>query len=165
MQVDFEISRSRKYRVASAVRTGPYTGEKMMRPYFSRIKKWMDKSGLESGVWIFRSLEEEEVPDEKMRFEAAIEIRGRGTKIRPPEGIVVSEIPGGTVARVRFDPSAIADRVIYHGLESWLEWRKRYGEYERHGPTREVYTDDPWTSKKAWKNIEIQVPLVPISKK
>ena len=164
MVVDFKISRSRKYWIAGAVRTGPYTGDRMMRAYFTKVSKWIEKSGLKGGAWIFRSLQEDDVPDEKMQFEAAIEIRGRKPSVRPPEGIELHEIPAGPVATVEFDPDKIADRVIYHGLESWLEWRRRYGEYERNGPAREIYDGDPWASARAWKSLRIEVPLKKLGK-
>lgn len=159
MVVDFEISKCKGYRIVSAVRVGGYSGDNMMKPYFAKIKKWIAQNRLQSGVWMFRGLDEDEVPDKERRFEASIEIKGRKPSVSLPKGLVINEIPATPIARVKFDPTIVADRVIYHGLESWLEWRKRYGEYETIGPSREVYSGDPWASGKAWKSLEIQVPL------
>ncbi len=69
------------------------------------------------------------------------------------------DLPAGPVATVEFDPDRIADRVICHGFGSWLEWRKRYGKYERNGPTMEIYDGDTWASARAWKSLRIEVPL------
>lgn len=141
------------------VHKGPYSGDRMMRPYFLKLKKWINEEGLKSGVWIFRTLSEDEAEEDEMIFEASIEIIGSKRKLVPPKDVRIQEIVAGPVACVKFDPTLIADRVIYHGLESWLEWRKKCGEYERNGPDREVYQDDPWSSSKAWKHLEIQVPV------
>ncbi len=79
--------------------------------------------------------------------------------MRVPAGFESKELPPQLVASVVFDPEQIALRLVYHGLEGWLQWRTKFGEYEEAGPTREVYQGDPWKSKKAWANVDVQVPI------
>ena len=163
MTVDFEIVKVPEYRVASLVRNGPWTSENMMRPFFSRILAWARKNKLKTGKWIFTELVGPAAASEKRMYEASIEIKGRKEVNLPGEmgRIKFQALPSMTVGRIKFNPELVSSRLVYHGLESWLEWRKRYGEYERSKAfwTREVYIDDPWKSKVAWENVEVQVPI------
>lgn len=98
-------------------------------------------------------------------YEASVEIKQQRSKknsdLKEQDGINLKILPAETVARIKFNPDLVSARLVYHGLEAWLEWRKRYGEYERSRAytSREVYLDDPWQSKAAWQNMEVQVPI------
>jgi DNA gyrase inhibitor GyrI len=79
----------------------------------------------------------------------------RGTA-KATGGIRFRTFPATPVARVRFDPDAISPRLVYHGLNDWLRWRKKEKEIRKVVSTREVYDDDPWTNKHAWKNTTVE---------
>jgi effector-binding domain-containing protein len=160
MVVDFEIIKAPEIRVASLVRQGPWTSENMMRPYFSKIRTWAMKNKLKTGRWIIT--ESGGPTAEKPVFEASLEInKNLKIKERVEDKIKIQVLPSTTVVRVKFNPELVSSRLVYHGLESWLEWRKRYGEYSRSKTfwSREIYPDDPWKSKAAWQNAEVQVPI------
>jgi effector-binding domain-containing protein len=163
MTVDFEIAKAPRYGVASLVRPGPWMSEDMMRPYFSKILAWAKRNNLQTGKWIYTELVGPTAPSERRLYEASLEIKVRKKTPEPEQSskIKIQVLPAATVARIKFNPELVSSRLVYHGLESWLEWRKRYGEYERSKVfwTREIYQDDPWRSKAAWKNIEVQVPI------
>jgi effector-binding domain-containing protein len=92
-------------------------------------------------------------PNER-RWEACLQIRGRAK----PEGrIKIKKLPAQDVASVVFNPNVVSSRVIYHGLGDWIWWRLKYKDIKRAGPTREVYSGDPWRSQKAWSKVDVQV--------
>lgn len=156
MAVDFKIKKFSGCRVATITYVGPYRGSDMMRAEFNQLMKWAKGKKLWTGRWFFIERDGPDVPDRKRRWQAGIEIK---EKFRSGGKVRFKELPQETVASITFDPEKVAARVIYHGLEGWLQWRKKYGEYKQAGPTREVYLGDPWTSKRAWANVEVQVPL------
>ncbi len=146
MTVDFTWKKVPALHVASIVRKGPWN-ENILRPEFRQLVKWARSNKLRDGRWIFRF-----GPDER-RWEACLEIRG---KAKPEKPIRLRVLPAATVASVTFDPEEISPRVIYHGLNDWLKWRKKDGEIKSVGASREVYPGDPWTDKRAAAHTEIQ---------
>ncbi len=158
MLVDFKIKKFSGCRVASITYVGPYReGGDMMREEFNQIVKWARGNRVRTGRWFFAMLDESEVPDKKRRWEAAIEVKG--AKAEAQDRIRFSEFPDQLVASVTFDPEKVSPRIVYYGLEGWLEQRKKDREYKSAGPPREVYTGDPWRSARAWANVEVQVPV------
>ncbi|MGI0079759.1 MAG: GyrI-like domain-containing protein [Nitrososphaerales archaeon] len=153
--MDFEIKRTPGYNVASMRYVGPYK-DNILRKEFELIASWARKSKLGTGKWFFYELDGPNKPASKRRWDACIEIRG---KARPGDKIRLKKIRAATVACVKFDPDQVSARLVYHGLESWLKWRRKYGEYKESGATREVYSGNPWTSKSAWASTEIQIPV------
>ena len=157
MFVDFKIKKFSGCRVASITFVGAYReGGDMMREEFNHIVKWARKKGVRTGRWFFADLDGSEVPDKKRRWEAAVEVKG--AKARAQGGIRFREFPDQLVASVTFDPEKVSPRVIYYGLEGWLEWGEDR-EYKSAGRPREVYKGDPWKSARAWANVEVQVPV------
>ena len=158
MYVDFKIKKFSGCRAASVTYVGPYRdGGDMMRYEFNQIVKWARKKGVRTGRWFFADLDGPVVPDKKRRWEAAIEVKG--AKAEAQGGIRFREFPDQLVASVTFDPEKVSPRIVYYGLEGWLEQRKKDREYKSAGPPREVYTGDPWRSARAWANVEVQVPV------
>src|SRR5438132_13455318 len=159
MFVDFKIKKFSGCRVASVTYVGPYRdGGDMMREEFNQIVKWAKKKGVRTGRWFFfTDLNGPEVPDKKRKWEAAIEVKG--AKAEAQGGIRFREFPDQLVASVTFDPEKVSPRVIYYGLEGWLEGGEKRREYKSAGPAREVYTGDPWRSARAWANVEGQSPV------
>ncbi len=145
MAVDFELARAPEYRVAAIARTGPWKKD-LLRSEFRELTAWAKQQGLRTGRWIFRHSADD-------RWEACLEFRGRAA---PTGRIRVKTLPATYVARCVFDPDAIADRVIYHGLSDWTRWRKRQREIRAIGGSREVYPGDPWSDAKAWAHCEVQ---------
>ena len=93
-----------------------------------------------------------ERPSRERRSVACLEIKGKAQR----EGkIKIMTLPRQRVASVIFDPDKVADRIVYHGIEGWLQYRP----FRAAGPSREVYLDSPWTNRKAWANAEVQVPI------
>lgn len=161
MQVDIKVKAVPSYTVGSVVRTGPYTDGDMMRPFFEKVVEWAKSKKVRMGKWFFIELDGPETPGKKRRWEACVELKGRP---RSGGGVKVKTLPGGTVAYVRFNPDQVSARLVYHGLEGWLSWRKKYGEYSGAGNSREVYPGNPWTSKRAWANTEVQYPIKKLNK-
>jgi len=158
MLVDFKIKKFSGCRVASITYVGPYReGGDMMREEFNQIVKWARGKRVRTGRWFFAMLDESEVPDKKRRWEAAIEVKG--AKAGAQDRIRFRELPDQLVASVTFDPEKVSPRIVYYGLEGWLEQRKKDREYKSAGPPREVYTGDPWRSARAWANVEVHVPV------
>jgi DNA gyrase inhibitor GyrI len=173
MTIDIVVKREKKHSVISKIHVGPYTGENMLRKEFGDLVKWAKKRKVKTGKWIFLELDGPEVPGSRRRWEACLEVPGSTTKKIKLElehegdrsGIAAKVLPAIKVAAVKFDPDVVSSRLIYHGLECWLEWRKKYRELEEAGPTREIYTGNPWTDSKAWANLEVQVPVKSLNEK
>jgi DNA gyrase inhibitor GyrI len=159
MLVDFKIKKFSGCRVVSITYVGAYReGGGMMRKEFNQIVKWAKEKGIRTGRWFFfADLNGPDVPDKKQRWEAAIEVKGARPEAQ--RGIRFRELPDQLVASVTFDPEKVSPRVVYFGLEGWLEWGEKRREYKSAGPTREVYKRDPWRSTLAWANVEVQVPV------
>lgn len=145
MIVDFELCKAPSYRVASIGRTGPWRKDNL-RKEFRELTQWARKSGLRTGRWIFYHKGDR-------RWEACLEIKGSAVAAGR---IRLKTLPSTYVARCIFDPDAVADRVIYHGLSDWTRWRRRYKEIRSVGGSREVYSGDPWTDARAWAHCEVQ---------
>ena len=156
MTVDFAIKRFYGCKVAAITYVGGWKGENMLRDEFNAIKKWAEEKGIKTGRWFFTEFGGPDVPDSKRKWEAAIEIKGNA---RSKGNIKLKTFKPTTVAFVKFDPDKVSPRLVYHGLESWLGWKKKEHKYKESGDWREVYIGDPWTSPHAWANTEIQVSV------
>ncbi|MCI4349099.1 MAG: hypothetical protein L3J93_02625 [Thermoplasmata archaeon] len=145
MYVDFSFKRSPKYRVVSIVGTVPWT-EATLRAGFRRLVRWTTAHHLRTGKWII-------VSRSAKYWEACLELK------RPARGegkIHVTVLPATTVATITFDPEQVSPRVIYHGMQDWLRWRRKAGEIKGVGYTREIYRGSPWTDRKAWSRATIE---------
>ena len=153
MIVDIEVKTAPKYKVAYITRLGPYTGQNMWRSEFSQLMKWAKKRHVRTGKWIMYFIDEwGKTPESNRRSGACLEVKGNPK----PEGkIRIMTLPKQRVASVVFDPDKFADRLVYHGIEGWLQYRP----LKQAGPSREVYSGSPWTDRRAWANTEVQVPL------
>ncbi|MFI5413701.1 MAG: hypothetical protein ACHQ0I_03850 [Candidatus Lutacidiplasmatales archaeon] len=145
MTVDFEFAKAPKYRVACLRAKGRWSPN-ICRPEFGKLVAWAKKNGLKTGKWIVRE-------SEMGKFEACLEVRGSA---KSSGGIRLRTFPASAVARVTFDPEVVSPRVVYHGLNDWLRWRKKEGEVKSVRSTREVYSGDPWTNKAAWKGTTVE---------
>ncbi len=85
--------------------------------------------------------------------------RGQGKERQAQRRDRLKEFPDQLVASVTFDPEKVSPRVVYYGLDGWLDQRSKDHEYKSTGRPREVYRGDPWRSAGAWANVEIQVPV------
>jgi DNA gyrase inhibitor GyrI len=165
--VDIAVKQEPAYRVVSKTYVGGYTGNEMLRPEFEYLSKWSGQKGIKTGKWFRIELDKYEVGSPsnlQRRWWACIETKGKAvTKLSSsnPEHKV---LPAALVASVTFDPAEFSSRLVYHGLECWLDWRTKFGEYEEASPAREVYIGNPWTDKKAKKQVELQVPIRKISR-
>ena len=132
----------------------------MLRPEFEYLSKWIGSKEVRPGKWFRIELDKYEIgkSSSQRQWWACIEFKEK-LRAKPPSDIETRTLPAMLVASVIFDPGEFSSRLVYHGLECWLDWRTKFGEYEEAGPTREVYTGDPWTDKKAKKHIELQVPI------
>ncbi len=147
--VDFVLKKTPKYRVASVRFVAPYN-EKRIRSELEGLARWAKAKGLRTGKWFFS----EDGSGPRYRFEVAIEVRGAAKS----EGKVhLRTFPASPAASVTFDPDVVSARVVYHGLNDWLRWRKKEKEIKRVRTYREVYDGNPWTDAKAWAHTEIQV--------
>ncbi len=149
MTVDFAIKRAPKYRVASIRWVGPYQ-EGRIKSAWDALAKWAKAKGLKTGKWFFA----EDGDGPRYKFEVAIEVRGTAKS----EGKVhLRTFQASPIATVTFNPEEVSPRVIYHGLNDWLRWRKKDKTIKRVRTYREVYTGNPWTDAKAWARAEVQV--------
>jgi hypothetical protein len=131
----------------------------MLRPEFDELESWVRKNKLEMGKWFRVYLDKYEIgmPSNRRRWWACIEVKGR--LAARPQRFETRVLQSEFVASVTFDPKVVSDRLVFHGLECWLDWRTRFGEYEEAGPTREVFIGDPWVDPAAKSMIELQVPI------
>jgi DNA gyrase inhibitor GyrI len=153
MKVDFKVKVAPSYRVAYMVRIGGYAGPNMWRAEFSHLSKWAKKRRIRTGRWIVYFIDEwGKTPNSKRRSVACLEIKGKAT----PEGKVrIMKLPKQRVVSVVFNPDKVSDSLVYHGIEGMLQYRP----FKQAGPSREVYTGNPWTNSRAWANCEVQVPI------
>jgi effector-binding domain-containing protein len=151
--IDIRVKTAPSYKVACITHVGPYSGQNMWRTEFSQLVKWAKKKKLHTGKWIMYFIDEWGKKSERQRRSVAcLEIKGRAEN----EGkIKIMTLPRQKVACVTFNPDKIADRLVYHGIEGWLQ----YGPFREAGPSREVYVGSPWTNRLAWANAEVQVPI------
>ena len=153
MFVDIKVKTAPRYKVAYITHVGPYSGQNMWRAEFTQLEKWAKKRKVHTGRWIMYFIDEwGKKPNRQRRSVACLEIKGRAE----PEGkIKIMTLPRQRVASVTFNPDEVADDIVYHGIEGWLQYRP----FKAAGPSREVYLASPWTNRRAWANAEVQVPL------
>jgi len=151
--VDIKVKTAPRYKVAYITHVGPYSGQNMWRAEFTQLEKWAKKRKVHTGRWIMYFIDEwGKKPNRQRRSVACLEIKGRAE----PEGkIKIMTLPRQRVASVTFNPDEVADDIVYHGIEGWLQYRP----FKAAGPSREVYLASPWTNRRAWANAEVQVPL------
>ena len=145
MTVDFAMGKAPAYRVAVLRAKGAWSPN-ICRAEFRKLVAWAKSNRLKTGKWIVRS-------DDDMKFEACLEVRGAA---KPEGGIRMRTFRASPVARVTFDPNVVSPRVVYHGLNDFVRWRKKDGEIKGVGGSREVYDGDPWTNKSAWSHTTIE---------
>jgi effector-binding domain-containing protein len=120
---------------------------------FRELMKWAKKRKVRTGKWIMYFVDEwGKRPEKQRRSVACVEVIG---KAQPEGKIKIMILPRQKVASVTFNPDQVADRLIYHGIEGWLQYRP----LRQAAPSREVYVGSPWTNRKAWANAEVQVPV------
>jgi effector-binding domain-containing protein len=153
MKVDFKVKVAPSYKVAYVIHIGGYTGPNMWRVELSQLSKWAKKRRIRTGKWIMYFIDQwGKKPDSKRRSAACLEIK---SKAKPEGKIGIMKLPKQSVVSVTFDPDKVADRVVYHGIEGWLQYRP----FKETGPAREVYIGSPWTNARAWASCEVQVPI------
>jgi len=151
--VDFKIKVAPSHKVAYISHIGGYTGPNMWRAEFNQLTKWAKKRRVTTGKWIVFFIDEwGKKPNSKRRSAACLEIT---SKAEPEGKIRIMRLPRQRVVSVTFNPDKVSDRVVYHGIEGWLQYRP----FKESGPAREVYIGNPWTNARAWANCEVQVPI------
>jgi hypothetical protein len=131
--------------VASIDYRGPWK-ENHLRREFGELVRWAKANKVKTGNWIFRERGEK-------KHQAALVIQGPATSAGK---VKIHTIPAAWVARVTFDPEVVSPRVIYHGLNDWTKWRKKDKTIKGVGTSREVYSGDPWSDKKAWSKATVE---------
>ncbi len=157
------VHRAPTYRVATQTLVGSYPSDRRIRAEFERISAWARKNGVKTGRWFFRDLDGPDTSSKRRRWEFGIEIRSR-RPVRGEKGLSRKVFPPATVVSVRFNPDKVSPMLVYQGLWGWLWWKKKYKEFRESGVWREVYIGNPWKSKRAWANTEIQVPVKRLSR-
>ena len=148
MTVDFGLKKAPRMNVASIVRIGSWKPDNL-RTEFRELTRWAERRRIRTGRWIF-------IERDPHRWEACLEI----ARPAAPDGrIRLRNLPASPVAYVVFDPDQVSSRIVYHGLNDWVRWRKREGQIRHVGPVREVYSADPWSNPEAWKRCEVQFLL------
>ena len=150
MTVDFGFKRVSSMRVASVTWKGN-ADEKRIRREFEGLDRWIRDHRLHSGRWVFLE------PGER-RWTVAIEVKGKG---RGDSKVRLRTFPASRVAWVTFNPDQVSARVIYHGLNDWLRWRRKDGTVKRVVASREVYDANPWKNSSAWERTEVQFTVRP----
>jgi DNA gyrase inhibitor GyrI len=145
MTVDFALTRTPNYRVASIVRVGPWK-EDNLRSEFEELEAWAERQKVKTGAYLF-------LERGRHRWEACLAYKGRASA----EGrIRLKTIPPADVAKVVFDPDEVSSRLVYHGLSDWTRWRKKDGQIRSVEWPREVYPGNPWKDPRAWARCEVQ---------
>lgn len=159
MVVDIVTKREPGHKVIVKSYMGPWTGDDMLREEFTELERWAKKNGIRTSKWfrIYLDKYAVESPSDQRRWWASIAYRGR-THALPPR-MEAKFLPPELVASVTFNPEVVSDRLVFHGLECWLDWRTKQGEFEEAGPTREVFVGNPWVDPVARTQIELQVPI------
>ena len=145
MVVDFEFRKSPSLRLATVSWKGTWN-EKRIRSEFEGLEKWARTEGHRTGKWVFME------PGNK-QWRVGIEVRG---KAKGKGRIRLQTLPASRIACVNFDPEQVSPRIVYHGLNDWLRWRKREKKIRSVVSTREVYRANPWTDRRAWARTEVQ---------
>ena len=151
--VDIKVKTAPRFRVAYVTHVGAYSGQNMWRAEFNQLVRWAKHNRVRTGKWIMYFVDEWGTrPSRERRSVACLEIKG---KFKPEGKIKAMTLPKQKVVSVTFDPGKVANRLVYHGIEGWLQ----YGPFSEAGPSREVYPASPWTNRQAWANAEVQVPI------
>lgn len=150
MTVDFEIRRERAFAAATVSWKGPWS-DRRVRQELEGVAAWARAHRLRIGRWIL-------VEKGERSFQAAVEVRG---KARGSGRVRVRRFPATRVVCVEFDPEALSARVVYHGLNDFLKWRRKDRTFRSVGDYREVYSDNPWTNRKAWSKICVEAVVRP----
>jgi hypothetical protein len=145
MVVDFEIGSAPAFRGATVAWKGPWS-EKRIRSELEGIAKWLKERGAKSGRWFL-------IEGGTNSFRVAIEVR---SPVKGSGRVRVRKFPATAVVRVAFDPDEVSPRVVYHGLNDFLRWRRKDKTIRSVGDYREVYGANPWTDGKAWSNLRIE---------
>jgi len=155
--VDFVVHRTPKYRVATKTLAGAWPGDRAIGREYEKLHAWVKGAGLRTGKWFFRELSGM-TSGERGRWEVGIEVRGR-KPFRGGKGVSIKNFPGTTVVGVKFDPKKVSPSLVYNGIGGWMRWSGRQKRYRANGHWREVYSANPWKSKRAWASVEIQAPV------
>jgi len=150
MTVDFGFKRAPKMRIASVHWKGPWNDARIRRE-FESVARWIRAHDLPAGRWVF-------LEPATREWRVGIEVRGR---VRGEGRVRIHTLPATRVASVTFDPDVVSPRVVYHGLNDWLRWRKKDRQISRVVSTREVYSNNPWTDRQACARTEIQYVVRP----
>lgn len=146
MVVDFALKRVPGFRAVTARWTGAWS-DRRIRSEFEKLDRWCRSKKLRTGDWYFYE------PGAR-RWMVAIEVRG---KARGEGSAHVRSFPTCDVAQVTFDPEVVSPRVVYHGLNDWLRWRRKDRTIKSVGAYREKYGGNPWSDRRAWSATTIQV--------
>jgi hypothetical protein len=145
MVVDFEIANSPAFRAATVAWKAPWN-EKRIRNEFAVVEKWLTARGAKPGRWFF-------IEKGANRFVAAIETR---SAVKSAGRVSVRTFPRTAVVRVEFDPDEVSSRIVYHGLNDFLRYRRKDKTIRSVGDYREVYATDPWQNAKAWSSTRVE---------
>ena len=156
MAVDFVVRNAPGYRVATRSLTGPWPGDRAIRREFESVNGWAQKAGLRPGHWFFREFGG--MSSRRRRWEMGVELRS-GKPARVAKGLSIKKFPATKVVAVKFDPDEVSPTLVYFGVEGWMRWNQRGKKFRPNGPWREVYSGNPWKSKKAWASTEVQAPI------
>jgi hypothetical protein len=150
MVVDFAFKRATGFRTIGVTWSGPWN-EKRIQKEFEAVAKWTATKKLKTGRWVFNE------PADRRWF-VGIEVKGT---VRGDGRFRARGFPSARVAQVEFDPEVVSARVVYHGLNDWLRWRKKDKEIKSVGMYREIYSGNPWRDPKAWSHTTIQIVVRP----
>ena len=119
MVVDFEVTRTPSYIVASILKIGPYR-EDNLRSEFGELVSWAKKHRVRTGKWIMYEHDgpNSRRPGNQRRWEACLEIRG---KAKAEGRIRIKKLPAQTVAHVVFT------RTSSHLASSTMAWEIGFG--------------------------------------
>ena len=160
MTVEFVVSNAPAHRVVTKTLVGDWPGDRKLRSEFESVASWARRSGLKTGSWFFRELDDWDTPVKKRRWEVGVEIRTRKS-LRREDGLSIKTLPRTKIVTVTFDPDEVSPELVYFGLEGWLWWQRKSKKFRRNGPSREVYRGNPWKSEGAWSHTQLQVPVKP----
>ena len=145
MVIDFEMGRAAGFRAATVAWKAPWN-EKRIQKEFDGIDRWLKSRNVKTGRWFF-------FEKGSNRFRAAIEVR---TALKGSGRIRVQRFPATAVVRVTFDPDEFSSRVVYHGLNDFLRWRRKDKTIRSVGDYREVYDGNPWKDPEAWAGMSVE---------
>jgi len=145
MVVDFEIAKAAGFRAVTVAWKAPWS-EKRMRKEFEALAQWLKARKIPGGRWFMTE-------KGTNSFVVGIEVR---SAVQGDGLVRVRKFAASKVVRVRFDPDEVSPRVVYHGLNDFLRWRRKDKTIRSIGDYREVYDANPWTDPKAWANLRVE---------